>query len=140
MIAADREWFDWAGDHRPRHEADAVIYEVHVRGFTAHSSSGVAEGRRGTFAGLIDKMPYLVELGVTVVELMPVFQFDPGEGNYGRASEWRRMVDTGQDSPDDIGEKDWGAPLTSLRYIPQPRSVVVLVRPRGSCESSNDVD
>jgi isoamylase len=82
LIAADREWFDWTDDRRPRHEADAVIYEVHVRGFTAHSSSGVAEGRRGTFAGLIDKIPYLVELGVTVVELMPVFQFDPGEGNY----------------------------------------------------------
>lgn len=82
LIAADREWFDWAGDRRPRHEADAVIYEVHVRGFTAHPSSGVAEGRRGTFAGLIDKIPYLVELGVTVIELMPVFQFDPGEGNY----------------------------------------------------------
>jgi isoamylase len=82
LIAADREWFDWAGDRRPHHEADAVIYEVHVRGFTAHPSSGVADGRRGTFAGLIDKIPYLVELGVTVVEFMPVFQFDPGEGNY----------------------------------------------------------
>jgi glycogen operon protein len=82
LIAADREWFDWAGDRRPRHEADAVIYEVHVRGFTAHPSSGVADGRRGTFAGLIDKIPYLVELGVTVIELMPVFQLDPGEGNY----------------------------------------------------------
>jgi glycogen operon protein len=82
LIAADRERFDWADDRRPRHEADSVIYELHVRGFTAHSSSGVADGRRGTFAGLIDKIPYLVELGVTVVELMPVFQFDPGEGNY----------------------------------------------------------
>jgi glycogen operon protein len=82
LIAADREWFDWANDRRPRHEADAVIYEVHVRGFTAHPSSGVADRKRGTFAGLIDKIPYLVDLGVTVVELMPVFQFDPGEGNY----------------------------------------------------------
>lgn len=82
LIAADREPFDWARDRRPRHESDAVIYELHVRGFTAHPSSGVADGRRGTFAGLIDKIPYLVELGVTVVELMPVFQFDPGEGNY----------------------------------------------------------
>jgi glycogen operon protein len=82
LIAADRERFDWDGDHRPRHEADAVIYELHVRGFTAHPSSGVPDDRRGTFAGLIDKIPYLIELGVTVVELMPVFQFDPGEGNY----------------------------------------------------------
>ncbi|MGH7388237.1 MAG: glycogen debranching protein [Candidatus Rokuibacteriota bacterium] len=82
LIGADRERFDWADDRRPGHEADAVIYELHVRGFTAHPSSGVADGRRGTFAGLIDKIPYLIELGVTVVELMPVFQFDPQEGNY----------------------------------------------------------
>jgi glycogen operon protein len=82
LIAADAEPFDWAGDRRPRHEADAVIYELHVRGFTAHPSSGVPDDKRGTLAGLIDKIPYLVELGVTVVELMPVFQFDPGEGNY----------------------------------------------------------
>jgi isoamylase len=82
LIAADREPFDWSGDRRRRHEADAVIYELHIRGFTAHPSSGVADDRRGTFAGLVDKIPYLVELGVTVVELMPVFQFDPGEGNY----------------------------------------------------------
>ena len=82
LIAADRESFDWGDDRMRRHEADAVIYELHVRGFTAHPSSGVVEERRGTFAGLIDKIPYLLELGVTVVELMPVFQFDPGEGNY----------------------------------------------------------
>jgi glycogen operon protein len=82
LIAADRERFDWGDDRRPRHEASAIIYELHVRGFTAHPSSGVPAERRGTFAGLIDRIPYLLELGVTVVELMPVFQFDPGEGNY----------------------------------------------------------
>ena len=74
--------FDWGADTRPRHEADTIVYELHVRGFTAHPSSGVAAARRGTFAGLIDKIPHLVELGVTVVELMPVFQFDPQEGNF----------------------------------------------------------
>ncbi len=82
LIAGDHQRFDWAGDRRPRHEADAVIYELHVRGFTAHPSSGVPDDRRGTFSGLVDKIPYLLALGVTVVELMPVFQFDPGEGNY----------------------------------------------------------
>jgi isoamylase len=61
----------------PRHEADAVIYELHVRGFTRHPSSGVSDAARGTFAGVIEKIPYLLELGVTVVELMPVFQLDP---------------------------------------------------------------
>jgi glycogen operon protein len=82
LIAADQGRFDWGDDRRPRHEASAVIYELHVRGFTVHTSSGVPAERRGTFAGLVDKIPYLRELGVTVVELMPVFQFDPGEGNY----------------------------------------------------------
>jgi isoamylase len=59
-----------------------VIYELHVSGFTRHPSSGVAPGRAGTYAGLIEKIPYLVDLGITAVELMPVFQFD-GTDAYG---------------------------------------------------------
>ena len=51
-----------------------IIYELHVRGFTKHDSSGVAHP--GTFAGLREKLPYLLELGVNVVELMPIFEFD----------------------------------------------------------------
>lgn len=74
--------FDWGRDVRPRHTHDAIIYELHVKGFTARSNSGVSPDKRGTFAGLIEKIPYLKELGVTVVELMPVQQFDPHEGNY----------------------------------------------------------
>jgi glycogen operon protein len=71
------------GDHaRPRHTWDAVIYEVHVKGFTARPGAGVGAPNRGTFAGLAEKIPYLQDLGVTVVELLPVQQFDPGEGNY----------------------------------------------------------
>ncbi|MFD7656759.1 glycogen debranching protein GlgX [Actinosynnema sp. NPDC059797] len=67
--------FDWEGD-RPlnRPEQDVVVYEAHVRGFTRHDSSGV--DHPGTFAGLVQKIPYLVELGVNCVELMPVFEFD----------------------------------------------------------------
>ena len=67
---------------RTRHYSDAIIYETHVRGFTASDSSGVAGERRGTFAGLVEKIPYLKELGVTIVELMPIHQFDPQENNY----------------------------------------------------------
>jgi len=66
----------------PRHAHDLVVYELHVRGFTMASSSGVPAGRRGTFAGLRDKIPYLQELGVTAVELLPVQQVDPQEGSY----------------------------------------------------------
>ncbi|HMA23387.1 MAG TPA: alpha-amylase family glycosyl hydrolase, partial [Gemmatimonadaceae bacterium] len=62
----------------PVHESDAVIYELHVRNFTRDQSSGVATEKRGTCAGIIEKIPYLVDLGVTIVELMPVFQYDPG--------------------------------------------------------------
>lgn len=72
----------WKNDPLVRHESDLIVYELHVRGFTVDPSSQVDEARRGTFAGVIDKIPYLKELGVTAVELMPVFQFDPQEGNY----------------------------------------------------------
>ena len=74
--------FDWGDDRSPRHRGDLVIYEMHVRGFTRSPTSGVAPEKRGTFAGVVEKIPYLLELGVNCVELMPVQQFDPQEGNY----------------------------------------------------------
>ena len=82
VLTGDSERFDWQGDHGPRHESDTVIYELHVKGFTMNANSGVKDEARGTFAGLVEKIPYLKELGVTVVELMPVFQYDPADGNY----------------------------------------------------------
>jgi isoamylase len=74
--------FSWNEDTPIRHGSDLVIYELHVRGFTMDESSGVVKAKRGTFAGLVEKIPYLKELGVTAVELLPVFQFDPQEGNF----------------------------------------------------------
>ncbi|MCA9010121.1 MAG: glycogen-debranching protein, partial [Planctomycetaceae bacterium] len=74
--------FDWGDEQRIRHGSDLVIYEMHVRGFTRHPSSGVSANDRGTFSGVVEKIPYLRELGVTAVELMPVFQFDPEDNNY----------------------------------------------------------
>ena len=74
--------FDWSDDQQPRHDSDLVIYELHVKGFTQNPNSGVPDAHRGTFLGVVDKIPYLVELGVTAVELMPVFQFDPDDHNY----------------------------------------------------------
>jgi glycogen operon protein len=70
--------FDWGND-RPLNIPlkDSVIYELHVRGFTCHVSSGVAHP--GTYQGLIEKIPYLKELGVTAVELMPVYEFIENE-------------------------------------------------------------
>ena len=70
-----QEHFHWHGDRPPRHPWSAtVIYEVHVRGFTIHPSSGVEHP--GTYRGLMEKIPYFKELGVTAVELMPVQEFN----------------------------------------------------------------
>src|SRR5262249_16308586 len=65
----------------------SIIYEMHVRGFSRNPNSGVSDKKRGTYAGLIEKIPYLAQLGITAVELLPVFQFDaqdcpPGKVNY----------------------------------------------------------
>jgi glycogen operon protein len=81
VLAGASEKFDWGDDRRPRHQSDTVIYELHVRGFTNNPNSGVSRERRGTYSGVVDKIPYLRELGVTAVELMPVFQCDPQEGS-----------------------------------------------------------
>jgi len=82
VLAAQRSEFDWAGDRLQNHESDAIVYELHVKGFTKNSNSGVDPSRAGTYAGLVEKIPYLKELGVTVVELMPVYQRDPQEGDF----------------------------------------------------------
>jgi glycogen operon protein len=81
--------YDWEGD-RPLHRpfAETVVYEAHVRGFTRHPSSGVPATRRGTYAGLREKIPYLADLGITAVELLPVFQFDWQDAPDGRVNYW----------------------------------------------------
>lgn len=69
------EEFDWEDDVNPETPyAETILYKLHVRGFTAHVSSGVSA--RGTYAGVMEKIPYLKELGITAVELMPVTEFD----------------------------------------------------------------
>jgi glycogen operon protein len=86
---ADVSRYDWEGDLPLRRPfSRTVIYELHVRGFTRHPSSGVAASRRGTYAGLVEKIPYLADLGVTAVELMPVFAFDPQDAPPGRVNYW----------------------------------------------------
>jgi glycogen operon protein len=82
LIESPLRPFNWGNDRRPRHAHDTVIYELHIKGFTRSPSSGISEERRGTYAGVIDKIPYLKALGVTVVELLPIYQYDPQEGNY----------------------------------------------------------
>ena len=88
-VVADPDRYDWEGDlplRRPL--AETVIYELHVGGFTRHPGSGVEPSKRGTYAGLIEKIPYLKDLGVTALQLLPVFQFDAQDAPPGRVNYW----------------------------------------------------
>lgn len=107
-VIADRR-FDWGNDSRPvRTLEGAVIYEMHVSAFTMHPSSNVSTP--GTFSGLIEKIPYLKELGITHVELMPIMAFDE------------------QDVPPGVKERGlknfWGYSTHSF-YSPHPRYCVM---------------
>ncbi|MBI3508272.1 MAG: glycogen debranching enzyme [Chlamydiia bacterium] len=73
------EAFDWEGASPPRiARSDLVIYEMHVRGFSCHESSGVS--LPGSFQAIVEKIPYLKQLGVNAIELMPIFEFDEMHG------------------------------------------------------------
>ncbi|MCS7034811.1 MAG: glycogen debranching protein GlgX [Phycisphaerae bacterium] len=88
-IVFDPTAYDWEDDAPPRRPlSQTVIYEMHVRGFTANPNSGIPEPRRGTFAGLVEKIPYLQDLGVTAVELLPVMQFDAQDAKPGLQNYW----------------------------------------------------
>jgi glycogen operon protein len=77
-VVIDVHDYDWEGDQPLRRPMqDMIIYEIHVAGFTRHPSSGVKHP--GTFSGVIEKIPYLKELGITAVELLPVMQYDSKE-------------------------------------------------------------
>ncbi len=82
--------FDWEED-RPLNVPlkDSIIYELHVRGYTAHESSGVTS--RGTYRGLIEKIPYIRSLGVTAVELLPIFEFNESENKRVNPKTGRRL-------------------------------------------------
>ena len=112
-VVVEPSHYDWEGDTPPDHPfSQTVIYEMHVGGFTRHPNSGLPADKRGTYAGLCDKIPYLRDLGVTAVELMPVFAFDPF------------------DAPDDLTNY-WGyspigffAPHTGYSSASTPRGAV----------------
>ena len=74
--------------HLRRPFAKTVIYEMHVGGFTRNPNSMIDSSKRGTYAGLIEKIPYLVDLGITAVELLPVFQFDEQDCPKGLVNYW----------------------------------------------------
>lgn len=88
-VVVDADSYDW-DDDAPLHTPSSrtIVYEMHVRGFTRHPTSGVSESKRGTYAGVIEKIPYLKQLGITAVELLPVFQFDPQDCPAGLVNYW----------------------------------------------------
>jgi isoamylase len=88
-VVVDGHTYDWEGDtplQRP--SSRTIVYEMHVRGFTCHPSSGVTDRSRGTFAGLIEKIAHLQQLGITAVELLPVFHFDAEDAPPGKVNYW----------------------------------------------------
>jgi isoamylase len=90
-VVIDPDAYDWEGDSPLRRpSSQTIVYEMHVRGFTRHPSSGVPEQKRGTYAGLVEKIPYLRDLGISAVELLPTFQFDPQDcpQGGGRVNYW----------------------------------------------------
>jgi glycogen operon protein len=88
-VVVDPSTYNWEGDTPLNiHLSDANIYEMHVRGFTRNPNSGVAAAKRGTYAGMIEKIPYLVKLGIKVVELMPIQQFDAQDAPNGMPNYW----------------------------------------------------
>jgi len=88
-VVADSRVYDWDGDAPLRRASSrTIVYEMHVRGFTCHPNSGVPEKTRGTYRGLIEKIPYLQQLGITAVELLPIFQFDAQDCPRGLVNYW----------------------------------------------------
>lgn len=88
-VVVDLQTYDWEGDTPLEIPySRTVIYEMHVGGFTQHPSSAVSSAKRGTFAGVIEKIPYLKSLGVTAVELLPVHQFDERDAPLGLSNYW----------------------------------------------------
>ena len=115
-VVIDLEDYNWEGD-RPlnRRMSETIIYEMHVRGFTKSPSSGCKH--QGTYAGVIEKIPYLKELGITAVELLPVFDFDEKETL--REVEGKKLKNYwGYDS------HSFFAPEVSYCYAPEEKSPI----------------
>jgi glycogen operon protein len=88
-VVVDAAAYDWEGDQPlQRPYSESIIYELHVGGFTRHPSSELPPEKRGTYAGLIEKIPYFQDLGITAVELLPIHHFDPQDAPPGLKNYW----------------------------------------------------
>ena len=88
-VVTERDRFNFHDFPRPRHSWQrSVIYELHLGGFSRGAGSPISPERQGTYLGLIEALPYLRDLGVTTVELLPVMAFDPHDAPHGRQNYW----------------------------------------------------
>ncbi len=88
-VVTERDNFNLKSHPRPKHSWNkTIIYELHVGGFTKQTDSSISENKKGTFLGLIEKIPYLKSIGVTSIELLPVFAFDTSDAPEGLINYW----------------------------------------------------
>ncbi len=88
-VVTSRDYFDFKSHPRPKHSWNkTIIYELHVGGFTKSQYSNINDSKKGTFTGLIEKIPYLKSLGITCIELLPVFAFDSYDAPEGLDNYW----------------------------------------------------
>ncbi len=88
-VVSERDQFNFSAHPRPRHPwHETIIYELHVGSFTTRTESNIDKSLQGTFLGLKEKIPYLKDLGVTTIELLPVFSFDPYDAPFGVSNHW----------------------------------------------------
>ena len=88
-VVTKRDHFDLKSHPRPKHSWNkTIIYELHVGGFTKRSDSCITKSNKGTFIGLIEKIPYLKSIGITAIELLPVFAFDVSDAPKGLVNYW----------------------------------------------------
>ncbi len=88
-VVTKRDYFDFKSHPRPNHSWNkTIIYELHVGGFTKNMDSDISDSKKGTFIGLIEKIPYLKNLGITTIELLPVFAFDSSDAPEGLVNYW----------------------------------------------------
>ncbi len=88
-VVTNRDSFDFESHPRPKHPWNkTIIYELHVGGFTKNPDSNIRDSQKGTFIGLIEKIPYLKSIGITSIELLPVFAFDASDSPEGLENYW----------------------------------------------------
>lgn len=88
-IVINSHSYDWENDKPPSRPFNkTIIYEMNVGGFTKNPNSGISPEKRGTYAGVIEKIPYLQDLGITAVELLPIFAFDEQDAPEGLTNAW----------------------------------------------------